>query len=288
MRFFGKFKRDISLVSALLLVMFFLVPFFISVSAGTKAFSNLGFTQNGIWYSTDKFLEGEKIKIYTAVFNSSANDLLGAVEFFDNGISVGKAGFYVGGGGKLKEAGIEWTAVKGQHKISAKIKDAKIRMADGQEEAITLENSQTGVSDIFVEGKIIIKEVDKILATTTETFDSVVSTSSSPIISTIANIAGKSAALAVDSVTYVLKKTSKLADSGKQIVDAKKEEMAQEIKEISKDSKTMERPLKSSYLLALSAASIVLNNKILFLLFVAAALFILIKFALKAVSRRKG
>ncbi|MFA4890107.1 MAG: hypothetical protein WC587_00515 [Candidatus Paceibacterota bacterium] len=238
-------------------------------TAEAKTYSSLGFAQNGIWYSTDKFLEGDKIKIYSAVFNSSAYDLLGAVEFFDNEISIGKSGFYVGGEGKIKEVGIDWTAVKGQHKISAKIIEAKIRMADGQEEAIILENSQTGVSDIFVEAlppPLPVKE---------------------KIVSTLANITNKSAVIATDSITYVLKKTSKLADNGKQIIDEKKTEIEQEIKEIPADSKTMERPLKSSYLLALSAASFIFSNKILFYLLFAAVLYVLIKFSLKIISRNR-
>lgn len=274
----------------LLTIIFGIFVLCFGATAQAKTFSSLGFAQNGIWYSTDKFLEGEKIKIYSAVFNSSAYDLLGVVEFFDNGVSIGKSGFYVGGEGKIKEAGIDWTAVKGQHKISAKIKDAKIRRTDGQEEAITLENNQTGVSDIFVEEKITIKEIEKNLATTSETSDSVASvfsTSTSPIVSALAKIANKSAVVAVDSVKYVLKKTDVAASKGKQIIDEKKTEIEQEIKQIPNDSKTMERPLKSSYLLALSAASVILNNKILFLLFIAVALFVLIKLALKIISRNK-
>jgi hypothetical protein len=266
------------------------------VSAETKTFSSLGFARNGIWYSTDKFLEEEKITIYSAVFNSSAYDLLGAVEFFDNGISIGKSGFYVSGGGKLKEAGIEWTAIKGQHKITAKIKDAKIRMTDGQEEAVTLENNQTGVSDIFVEAlppppppplpSLPAPAEGKNITGDTATASNK-NSSSTPIISSLAGIASKSASFAANSITYVLKKTDKLADSGKKIAEEKKEEIEQEIKEIPKDSKSAERPLKSSYLLALSAASLVFSNKILLYLLLAAGLYILIRISLKIASQRK-
>lgn len=268
----------------LYIISFIFFAHIINISiAQAKTFSSLGFAQSGIWYSADKFLEGDKIKVYSAVFNSSAYELLGAVEFFDNGISIGKSGFYVAGGGKLKEVWVNWTAVKGQHKISAKITEAKIRSTDGQEEAISLENSQTGISDIFVEA-LPPPPVEEKKDEVTLNQNSI----STPVItSSLASLASKSAVFAADSIKYVLKKTDAIAGKGKQIVDDKKEEIKREIKEIPKESTTMERPIKSSYLLALSAASLVLNNKVLFLLFLAAALFILIKFALKVISRNR-
>lgn len=291
MSLFGDRKKNIFWISIIFFVMFFL-----GAVAEAKTLNSLGFAQNGIWYSTDKFTEGEKIKIYSVVFNSSAHDLLGAVEFFDNGISVGKSGFYVSGGGKIKEAGIDWVVAKGRHKISAKIKDAKIRMADGQEEAVILENSQTGISDIFVEEKIVIKEAERKQALESGVngvpksdgvSKSATSAPASIASSLASSVLNKSAVLIADSVKYVLKKTDLAAAKGGQVIERKKTETKQEIGQISNDSKTMERPLKSSYLLALSAASVILENKILFLLLVAAGIYILIKFVTKIISRRK-
>src|SRR3989338_5661631 len=44
--------------------------------------SNAGFVPGNIWYSLDPFLEGDKIKIYTLIFNPDPRELSGTVIFF--------------------------------------------------------------------------------------------------------------------------------------------------------------------------------------------------------------
>jgi len=52
--------------------------------------SNAGFVPGNIWYSLDPFLEGDKIKIYTLIFNPDPRELSGTVVFFDNSVFLGK------------------------------------------------------------------------------------------------------------------------------------------------------------------------------------------------------
>jgi len=115
------------------------------------AYNNLGFLQNGIWYSKDPFFSGDKVRIYSAVFNSSANDLIGKVEFFDNGNSLGLTDFSVTGGGKIKDVWLDFIPTEGTHKISAKIVEAKISRVSQTPETITITNTQTGADERFID-----------------------------------------------------------------------------------------------------------------------------------------
>ena len=57
--------------------------------------SNTGFVQANIWYSKDPFEEGDKVKIYTFIFNPDTRELSGTVIFFDNTVMLGKKDFIV-------------------------------------------------------------------------------------------------------------------------------------------------------------------------------------------------
>src|SRR6185436_8374955 len=57
--------------------------------------SNAGFAPGNIWYSQDSFQEGDKVRIYTIVFNPDGRQLSGTVIFFDNSVFLGKKDFTV-------------------------------------------------------------------------------------------------------------------------------------------------------------------------------------------------
>ena len=52
--------------------------------------SNTGFVPGNIWYSKDPFEEGDKVKIYTFIFNPDSRELSGTVIFFDKTVLLGK------------------------------------------------------------------------------------------------------------------------------------------------------------------------------------------------------
>jgi hypothetical protein len=282
------------------------------VSAELKTFKNLGFAQNGIWYSKDPFFADDRVRIYTAIFNSSVFDLSGVVEFYDNGKPIDKALFSVGGGGRIKDVWINWTAVGGQHKISAKIIEAKIQATDGKEELIFLENSQTGVSERFIDidtdkdgiGNIADNDDDddgagdaiEIKEGTDPLVKNIIKENITSATSTTSIFTSKPAAVAVNSVKYVVNKANKLADKGKEIVNAKKEEVQKEIEKISneeiidgkkEENVGAEKPIKYAYLLALSAASLVFSNKILFYIALVVALYYIFKLSFRAFKKKK-
>src|SRR3989344_4963797 len=100
---------------AVLILIVFLLP----INKIIAQTSNAGFVPGNIWYSTDPFEEGDKIKIYTLIFNPDARELSGTVIFFDNSIFLGKKDFVAPAKG-VKDISIDWTAAAGSHSILRK------------------------------------------------------------------------------------------------------------------------------------------------------------------------
>lgn len=110
-----------------------------------EALGNAGIIKSGIWYSKDPFYSGEKVRIYTLIFNGSEYDLLGEVAFDDNGKVICTGNFNTASG-RTQEIWCDWTATGGSHKISAKIINPKIAPVGESPQSILLDNNVSGVS----------------------------------------------------------------------------------------------------------------------------------------------
>ncbi|HBM45495.1 MAG: hypothetical protein UT05_C0009G0054 [Parcubacteria group bacterium GW2011_GWF2_38_76] len=148
-----------------ILFLLILLSFFISFPnfvTATESLSNVGIIKSGIWYSKDPFFTGDKVRIYTLVFNGSNYDLLGDVVFDDNGKVICKGGF-TATSGRTQEVWCDYTAVFGAHKISAKIVNPKLAPIGGVPYDIVLENNISGVSErnVTVAPKISEQSTEK-------------------------------------------------------------------------------------------------------------------------------
>lgn len=132
----------------LLLIIFVLFAY--PVFAVGPAIDNAGFVQSNIWYSKDPFYSGDKIRIYTVIFNGSAYDLSGAVEFLDNGALVGKADFALASGGRVRDLWVDWKATEGKHTITARFANVISDGPNGKQPAV-LGSSEAGKSEKVVE-----------------------------------------------------------------------------------------------------------------------------------------
>lgn len=112
---------------------------------------NAGFVQGNIWYSKDPFFSGDTVRIYTGVFNGGSSDILGVVEFKDNGIALDRIPFTVTGGGRLREVWTDWRATEGSHSITAHIVEAKIARVGAQPEPIVLAHAGTSKDDRVID-----------------------------------------------------------------------------------------------------------------------------------------
>lgn len=119
--------------------------------AAEETLKNVGFLPSNIWYSKDPFFAGDKIRVYTVIFNGSDSDLEGQVEFYDNNVSIGKTDFSLAGGGRIRDIWINWTATNGNHTISAKIVNPKISAPGEEPRSIIIANAETGTNERVID-----------------------------------------------------------------------------------------------------------------------------------------
>ena len=99
-----------------LILLFYLFP----IGKIFAQIPNVGFIPSNIWYSKDPFEEGDKIKIYTLLYNPDSRELSGNVIFFDNTTLLGQKSFKIASKA-VKDLSIDWTVEAGNHTIFAKI-----------------------------------------------------------------------------------------------------------------------------------------------------------------------
>lgn len=118
--------------------------------------SNTGFIPGQIWYSVDPLVEGDTVKVYTAVWNGDANPLSANVEFYDKNVILGTRSISVSAE-SIQNISINWKVTAGDHVISAKILGPKISES-GKSYPVVLARSTTGEDRIFVSK--LISQVD--------------------------------------------------------------------------------------------------------------------------------
>lgn len=130
---------------------------------------NVGFVETNIWYSVDPFLEGDKIKIYTLVFNPSSKNFKGTVAFFDKTTLLGKKDFAIPSL-SAEAVFVDWTVTAGGHQVFARIENPRFEVSAGVYEEVYLANDETEKSERTVAKKLPdIKEVKEKI---NETLDS--------------------------------------------------------------------------------------------------------------------
>ena len=226
--------------------------------------ANTGFVQGNIWYSKDPFEEGDKVKIYTLIFNPDTRELSGTVVFFDNKVFLGKKAFNVPARG-VKDVSIDWTVSAGAHSIFGKIEDSKFLLAGGKVEDVYLLENKTQESSRTVDKKIVIK---------TDKSD----TPSIPTLDTVKNLEKSITDHIPDSISASAVSATNIVDKLRTDVGSlsqnKKSEVQNQIKNLnnvknSPNSKTGEigkflKPFKYIELFFLAILSFIFNNKIVF------------------------
>lgn len=128
------------------LAMFFVVVA-LPVSAEELPIRNTGFVEASIWYSRESFFQGDKVRIYTIVFNGSPHRLEGTVEFYDNDILIGAKNFILPGDGRVQDIWVDWAATEGKHIIVARMAKIVAIFPDGKKYPVLVGNVVTGKSE---------------------------------------------------------------------------------------------------------------------------------------------
>ena len=245
--------------------------------------SNIGFVSGNIWYSQDPFEEGDKIKIYTFIFNPDNRELFGTVIFFDKTILLGKKDFTIPAK-TANDISIDWTVTVGDHIIFAKIENAKFLVSKGKYEEVYLAENETEKSSRTVSKKITSKsensninsettagttvsDIKKIIEEKTPTFIA------EPIVSTVSTL-------------EEFRINTNIAS------DNKKEEIKNEIKALDAPQNASKENVKANPLLKpfkyvevflLSVFSFILNNTILFYGLLVIIIFFILRFIWKKI-----
>lgn len=244
--------------------------------AEEEIYQNLGFIRNNIWYSKYPFLDGEFIKIYSALFNTSPSDFEGTVEFYDNNSPIGKAEFSVPGNGKVQEVWTSWKAIVGEHTITAKIIRATIVQENRARQEIKLENNVAGQSKIFVDTDT---DGDKLPNAKDEDDDNdgrsdavereqgtdPLKKDEPPLSEEIKQ--GKLTELAAKGAKKIAKGAETLREKSLEAVEERRDSVSQDIKSAdNEDRAKIKKPLTYLYLALLYGAGFALRYKILFYL----------------------
>jgi hypothetical protein len=289
----------------LVLFVLFLSPFIFASNLYAES-SNVGFVPSNIWYSKDPFSDGEKIKIYTLLFNQDPRELSGKISFYDRDTLLGRKNFTL----KSQEAevvALEWIVTAGTHTIYARIDDAKFLISNGKYEEVTIAQNESEKSQ-----KIVIKKIAPDLKKIEEDIKEKVEESVGPIENIQDKIVENTPEVISKPVASTINSIKDLRITSLDYINTKKEEVKKEIeelkienteqsdqantetkvsndtkevtdeKDVEEDSKkeqnTINKPLKYLSLFFFATLAFILNNKIIFYIILVSLVFIISRF----------
>ena len=220
--------------------------------------TNTGFVSGNIWYSKDPFEEGDRIKIYTFIFNPDERELSGIVVFFDKTTLLGKKEFNIPAK-RAEDVSVDWTATVGDHVIFGKIENAKFLISAGKYEEVYIAENETEKSSRTISKKIVPKE-----EASPNTEDSSLSVSDIKKI-----VEEKTPEVITKPIILAVNKLEEIRKDIKKKSEIKQEAVKKEIKTLdggktpAAEKNPILKPLKYAELFLLSASSFILNNKIL-------------------------
>lgn len=276
----------------------------------SAATSTTGFIPGQIWYSKDPFIEGDTVKIYTALWNNGTTPLSAKVEFYDKNVILGTRDITVPAS-KLQEVYVSWKVTAGDHLISAKIISPSVTLS-GKKETVSLSNNMTEVDKRFV--PVVVNTMDGTPASSADIIKSQVDKATSAVgdilPESISTPAGESVS-AVDSFRVdTLKTISEAKDAAeKKIEELKKAESSNTTVDSKNVTKTgtsntkntttgkvsagkvgvedaTEKPITYLKFFFLSILSFIFGSKIVFYLLIALVIFFLLRFIYRKIRRR--
>jgi len=155
-------------------IILFLIFFFVPMGRLLAQTTNAGFVPGNIWYSEDPFSEGDKIKIYTLIFNPDTRKFSGTVDFFDNSTLLGTKNFNVAAT-STEDIYISWTVTAGDHQIYGQIQNAKFLTSSGTYIDANLTQNQTSKSSRTVASKVVAQNINNGINTVDGTFNNALS-----------------------------------------------------------------------------------------------------------------
>lgn len=280
---------------------FFLAIFLVTctisvVYADTSAVT--GFIPGQIWYSKETLVEGDTVKIYTAIWNGDTNAVNARVEFYDKNVILGTRDIIVDPS-HLQDVSVSWKVTAGDHIISAKISSSST-VNNGKKEQITLDNVTTSEDRTFV--PVSIKVADNTQAKATDVVKNEVTkaaTAAKDIIpSSVSNSFSSFDSLRDSTYTQIVdnkNKTQKQIDSlsvvtqpatATQIKDKNTKTQPKSEQTQSKPLDTTEKPIAYVKLFLLSILGFIFGSKLFFYGLILLLLFLIFRFIYRKIKNR--
>ncbi len=259
----------------LFVILFLFLTIFPIYNINAEA-TNAGFVPSNIWYSKDPFFDGDKIKIYTLVFNPDSREFSGTVNFYNDTVFLGKKSFVVEAK-SIKDLSIDWTVGAGSHKIFAKIENAKFLISEGKYEEAIITKNQTDESLRTVNKKIIPKTINP--DTSTDTGIDSIQNIKNIILEKTPDSVQKGIVLGVSTVDELRQNMSTASDNKKSAVEKEIKILNKKTpsKDTNEPSKLL-KPFKYAELFFLTILSFILNTKIVFYLLSAAIVYFSLRY----------
>ncbi len=265
---------------AILILLFYFLPF-----GQALAQTSAGFVPGDIWYSKEPFEEGDKIQIYTVIFNPDSREFSGTVAFFDNTTFLGKKDFVMGAK-SVKDLYINWTVTVGDHKIFAKIQNAKFLISPGKYQDVYLPDDETQKSSSSVSKKITSENTKAGTSITSSIASSIINKSTDTLENAkdkIAEAVPEVVSTSVDSTTNSLDSLrSKVSNYSLKTKEEAKTELAElkksEDKKSGGEDSSLIKPFKYIKLFFASLLYFVFHNKIVFYTLLSGIVFYIIRY----------
>jgi len=276
----------------------FLISFLFCVSFIPFAYAEVpittGFIPGQIWYSKEPLVEGDTVKVYTAIWNEDSDPLSAKVTFYDKNVILGTRDIVVPSS-EVKDVSVSWQVTSGDHVISAKIVSSSLKS-----EKVTLTRSSTAEDRKTV--SVTLKTSDGSTATNSDIINSQIDNVSSMVTGVLPSSVSTPISKGVDTLDTFRNTTSAKIDSAKK--DTQKQIDAFSIKDTSvkktDKAKTLsdenikntqalsqiEKPIAYVKLFFLTVFSFIFNSKVIFYGLIALLVFVLIRYLYRKIRNR--
>ena len=255
--------------------------------AHADVLSTTGFIPGQIWYSKDTLIEGDTVKIYTAIWNNGTTPLSAKVEFYDKNVILGTRDVVVPSL-QLVETSVSWKVTSGEHSISAKIISPSTTKS-GKKEPLTLTTNTTDVYSQFV--PVVLKTMDGKPATNSDVLKNQLDKASMSIDSLLPDVVSEpisnnlgfveqfrddTLSKITETKTAAKSKLDELKKVNDPKVNTKVTNSNQSVKKTSLDDAT-EKPITYLKLIFFSILSLIFGSKFIFYLLIAFIVFLIIR-----------
>lgn len=250
-----------------------------------QAQGNVGFVENSIWYSQTPKVEGESVKVYTAIWNGSASDISAHVEFYDGTTLLGSRDVKVTPE-NISDVFIIWKVTAGDHNISARITKSST-LVGGVATNFTVADNNVAANKISISKKVAvdvgaITPVDTIAKKVSDALPAQVAAPVKDIASQVDNYREDTRVTIEENIIATKKK---IAEMDKPVSKSSTTSKDKNPKLAANSLSGTDKPIAYVELFFLTCASFIFTNKVVFYGICIVLLFLVLRFIFNKIKR---